>query len=98
MSAKETFLENLKYRTLGEVLLSAFDQAAHGKGKERHADGKNFEDQPMIVLGKLYKSGPLFQAAKKMHEAQNMDTEAAIRELYGAINYIAGEIIIRSSH
>jgi hypothetical protein len=27
-----------------------------------------------------------------------MDTEAAIRELYGAINYIAGEIIIRSSH
>lgn len=49
----------------------------------------------MIVLGKLYKSGPLFQAAKKMHESQGLEKDAAIRELLGAINYICGEIIIR---
>ena len=93
MSCKEIMLNNLKYQSLGNILLEAYDQAANGKGKERHADGQKFEEQPIIVLEKLYQSGVLFQAAKKMHESQRLEKDAAIRELLGAMNYLAARII-----
>jgi hypothetical protein len=35
----------------------------------------------------------LFQAAKKMHESQRLETDRAINELLGAINYISARII-----
>lgn len=93
MSCKEIMLNNLKYQSLGNILLEAYDQAANGKGKERHADGQKFEEQPIIVLEKLYQSGVLFQAAKKMHESQRLEKDAAIRELLGAMNYLAARVI-----
>jgi hypothetical protein len=83
-----------KYKALIMVLNSAYYQAAHGKGNDRHANGENFENQPIITLEKLYKSGCLFQAAKKMHESQRLEPEAAINELLGSINYLAGRIIV----
>lgn len=94
---KETDVENIKtaeaYKTLEVILKAAYDHAATGKGKERHADGQKFEDQPIVTLEKLYHSGVLFQAAKKMHESQRLEKEAAIKELLGAINYLAARII-----
>jgi len=33
------------------------------------------------------------QAAKKAQEAMRMETEPAVRELLGAINYLAGVVI-----
>lgn len=93
MSAKETMLNNIKYESLGNILIEAFNQASEGKGKERHADNQKFEDQPIIILEKLYQSGTLFQAAKKMHESQRLETDRAINELLGAINYLAARII-----
>lgn len=82
------------YLRLQAVLDNAFNQAAFGKGAERHAQSKPFEEQPMQKLIELYGTGfALGQAGKKMQESQRMDVEAAVRELLGAINYIAGVVI-----
>ena len=82
------------YECLAEVLAGALDQAQSGKGAQRHGSGLPFDEQPMQKLIDLYGVGfSLGQAGKKMQESQRMDTDAAIRELYGAIVYIAGTII-----
>lgn len=82
------------YLSLQAVLDEAFNQAAFGKGAERHAQSKPFEEQPMQKLIELYGVGfALGQAGKKMQEAQRMDVEPAVRELLGAINYIAGVVV-----
>lgn len=82
------------YDSLLEVLIRAYDQAASGKGAERHGQDKPFEDQPMQKLIDLYGVGfSLGQAGKKAQESMRLDHDAAIRELLGAINYIAGTII-----
>lgn len=82
------------YEALAFELQSAFEQSAHGKGKERHANGRPFDRQPILELGRLY--GPGFsagQAAKKTQEALGMlargETAAALAELHGAIVYVA---------
>lgn len=82
------------YEKLMDVLARAFNDAAFGKGKNRHAQGHPFHEQPMQKLCQLYGVGfALGQAGKKMQESQRMQTDAAVRELLGAINYIAGAII-----
>lgn len=84
----------LDYSSLNLVLERAYDQAAYGKGRDRHAQGQPFEEQPMQLLCQLYGPGfALGQAAKKMQEAQRLELEPAVKELLGAINYIAGAII-----
>lgn len=82
------------YASLRAVLNRAYDQAATGKGAERHAQGQAFEHQPMQHLIALYGQGfALGQAAKKAQESMRMEPEAAVRELLGAINYLAGAVI-----
>ena len=83
------------YEALAHELQEAFAQSAHGKGKERHANGKPFDRQPIMELTRLY--GPGFsagQAAKKVQEALQFrlkagDTEAAHAEVLGGIVYLA---------
>lgn len=85
---------NNGYQSLAGVLHRALDQAQSGKGAERHADGEPFDHQPMQRLCELYGVGfALGQAAKKSQEAQRMSRDAAVRELLGAINYLAGAVI-----
>jgi hypothetical protein len=60
-----------RYRALRLVLDMAFEQAAFGKGKERHAaGGLAFEDQPILQISRMvgygFASG---QAMKKLQEA-----------------------------
>lgn len=88
-----------RYGRLHDVLLDAWAQAAQGKGNDRHATGQAFEDQPMQVISQLIGSrdGMAFQAIKKIQESQRMEKDAAIRELLGAINYIAGMVIYLES-
>lgn len=82
------------YDSLARVLLAAYDQAASGKGKERHANEDAFEDQPIFTIAGLvgigFNSG---QAIKKISEAVGMANrgkpDAAIREIHGAIVYLA---------
>jgi len=85
---------NNDYQCLQNVLDRAYQQAAHGKGKDRHACENPFEKQPIIGIQELVGNGfALGQAIKKMQESQRLTHEAAIKELLGAINYICGAII-----
>lgn len=84
------------YDKLFRVLMAALDQAASGKGKDRHAsDGVAFEDQPMSSINRTLGSvdGFLYQAAKKAQESRRLPSGRAQAELYGAINYLAGAAI-----
>ena len=83
------------YEKLANVLTRAFDQAAHGKGKERHAKpAEPFDRQVMQEGAKRFGVGALlFQAFKKSEESQRLPTERAVAELLGAINYLAGAVI-----
>jgi len=82
------------YASLSNVLRRAYDQASSGKGQERHGQDLPFAKQPMQLIQDLCGEGfALGQAMKKMQESQRLPHDAAIRELFGAINYIAGAII-----
>lgn len=88
------------YSPLERVLCAAYAQASGGKGKDRHAAGDDFLDQPIMTIGRLLKSadGEAYQAIKKLREGlmmhQRGDTGAAIRECLGAINYIAAVALL----
>ena len=86
------------YKSLKEVLHLAYLQASEGKGKERHAkDGQAFEDQPICTIARKVGIGfCLGQALKKIEESTRLSEYPGreIGELLGAINYIAGAIIV----
>lgn len=69
------------YEGLERVLSLAFDQAARGKGADRHAAGRGFEDQPIITIP-VSKSflvglgGLSYQVEKKNGEADRMCEKA----------------------
>lgn len=82
------------YHKLFDVLREALEQAQDGKGAERHGNGLSFTDQPALTITRTVGLGfPLGQAMKKIQECQRMDTDAAKRELLGAINYLAAAIL-----
>jgi hypothetical protein len=84
------------YDGLLTVLRRAFLQAAVGKGKERHANSLPFEAQPMQMINRLLGSqdGHLYQAIKKIQESKRLPRDRAVAELLGAINYLAGAVIV----
>jgi len=86
--------EGPDYGPLMDVLYKAFEQASGGKGKERHANGRDFLDQPIMhITGMVGLGFPTGQVQKKTQEAVKMveagRPEAAQRELLGAIVYAA---------
>ena len=88
-----------EYAPLAAILQEAYDQAARGKGRERHANDRAFIDQPILEIGRM--CGPGFntgQSIKKQQEAMGMiargEHGAAIRELLGAINYAASAVML----
>jgi hypothetical protein len=86
---------NSLYDSLSIVLMEAFNQAAYGKGKERHASGDPYEQQPCCSIARKVGVGfPLGQAMKKIEESLRLEGERGINELLGAINYIAAAIIV----
>lgn len=88
------------YDSLRAVYAMALEQAQGGKGKERHANGQPFDQQPICQGGRRFGPGCLiYQAWKKAHETPvllQMDNgkERAIRELLGVINYAAAAILV----
>lgn len=92
--------EYIGYECLRDVLREALDQAAMGKGKERHANDRPFDRQPMQELSDMLNTpaGLIFQACKKATEGQRLGGDRAIREWLGAINYLAGAIIYLRRH
>lgn len=86
------------YEGLRAILDEALAHAAEGKGRERHANGNPFEQQPILTTTRVTGAGfPLGQAMKKTGEAAGMlrrdQDAAAIAELLGAINYLAAAVI-----
>lgn len=89
--------ENSSYSSLKRVLDMAYDQASSGKGKERHANNDTFESQPICQIPRYQGSIDFVtgQAIKKCLEVTKLPTvDAKVRELLGAINYIAAGIIV----
>ena len=88
------------YDSLRAVYAMALEQAQGGKGKERHANGQPFDQQPICQGGRRFGPGCLiYQAWKKAHETPvllQMDNgkERAIRELLGVINYAAAAVLV----
>lgn len=87
------------YEPLISVLNDALKQAAEGKGKERHANNKPFDRQPIAEIGRMVGVGyNLGQAMKKAQEAKGMtdrgEDERAIAELLGVINYAASAVML----
>lgn len=86
------------YRRLKQVLDRAYEQSAYGKGRERHANDKPFEKQPIMQITESVGIGfPLGQASKKITESAGMiergQSGAAVHELLGAIVYLCAAII-----
>lgn len=90
---KRDVLDN--YKALRLVMDAAYERAALGKGKERHATSNAFEDQPIITEGKHFGIRPhLYQIRKKSLEVARMDVDAAKRELLDVIVYAAAAYLI----
>jgi hypothetical protein len=86
------------YEKLADVLQRAFDQAAKGKGKDRHAQGEPFHEQVMQIGARKFGVGSLlFQAFKKSEESQRLPLDRGVNELLGAIVYLAGAVIAREA-
>jgi hypothetical protein len=87
------------YEDLRRVLELAYSQAARGKGKERHADGRAFVDQPIMLIQEMIGPGfGLGQACKKLQESQRLEWSHAQNELLGAIVYIAAAYLHREKN
>jgi hypothetical protein len=88
------------YEPLGLVLNEAYEQAASGKGRERHARDKPFDRQPILEIGRMLSTadGEMYQAIKKTQEASGMvergQHDRAVVELLGAINYLAAAVML----
>lgn len=93
-AATETdFSGDPRYARLRNTLLRAYLQVAEGKGAERHGSGKPWDEQPMFKIAEIVGTGfHLGQALKKIEESTRLDDEAAVKELLGAITYIAAGI------
>lgn len=87
------------YASLASVLARALNQAAAGRGRERHANDLPFHRQRMMTLIDLHGYGfAAGQAGKKVAEGLEMENpERCKQEILGAINYLAG-IIVHMDH
>lgn len=84
------------YERLHAVFRDAHDQAAIGKGDERHANNLPFDEQRMQTISQGLGSpdGMAYQVIKKIQEGLQMNDHARTRaELLGALNYLAGIVI-----
>ena len=85
------------YEALGSVLAEAVEQAAGGKGAERHAySSEPFSGQ--LIREIPFRLGPggecfcLGQAVKKIYESRRLPPDRARAELLGAIVYAAAAV------
>jgi hypothetical protein len=83
-----------QYKKLRTILDAAFNQAAYGKGAERHGNGKDWTEQPIFTIaGQVGDGFNAGQAIKKIQEAHQMaqrgELSKAQHEILGAIVYCA---------
>jgi hypothetical protein len=87
------------YSKLKAVLEDAYRQSAEGKGAERHANGRDFDRQPIAEIGRMV--GPGFSAGQVMKKAQEAvgmiargDYRGAEAVLLGAVVYCAACVVL----
>jgi hypothetical protein len=85
----------IKYKELERILLDAYNQAAKGKGYERHGEDNRWDEQIICkipqVVGTGFNEG---QAIKKIIESHRLPKDMRIKELLGAIVYVASAIYV----
>ncbi len=87
--------ESAGYEALIAVLERAVLRSSQGKGKERHANGKPYHEQPIMEIGRITGEGfAVGQVLKKIQESMRMTDEAAVNETLDAICYLAARIIL----
>ncbi|WP_421930026.1 hypothetical protein [Nitratireductor rhodophyticola] len=94
-------LGNPDYATLAEILQAAHNRASAGKGRERHAHGKPFLQQPIMEIARMLPSGidgHAYQIMKKAQEAAHMSRrgqrEAAMKELMDITVYASAAVLM----
>ena len=89
------------YLPLLRTFLGALEQAAYGKGRERHANDLPFIEQPILTMAHMLDSdaGLAQQVIKKTIEARSLPTkQARINELRGTLVYAAAMILFEEMH
>lgn len=89
------------YLPLLRTFLGALEQAAYGKGRERHANDLPFVEQPILTMAHMLNSdaGLAQQVIKKTIEARTLPTKAArISELRGTLVYAAAMILFEEMY
>lgn len=84
------------YMPLLRTFLGALEQAAYGKGRERHANDLPFVEQPILTMARMLDSdaGLAQQVIEKTIEARSLPTkQARINELRGTLVYSAAMIL-----
>lgn len=89
------------YLPLLRTFLSALEQAAYGKGRERHANDLPFTEQPILTMARMLNSdaGLAQQVIKKTNEARGLPTKhARIKELRGVMVYAAAMVLFEEMY
>lgn len=89
------------YLPLLRTFLGALEQAAYGKGRERHANGLPFTEQPILTMARMLDSdaGRAQQVIKKTIEARSLPSKTArINELRGTLVYAAAMILFEEMY
>ena len=89
------------YLPLLRTFLGALEQAAYGKGRERHANDLPFTEQPILTMARMLDSdaGLAQQVIKKTVEARSLPTkQARINELRGTLVYAAAMILFEEMY
>lgn len=98
--AKELGLDHASpdYWPLIGAAIETLKQATSGKGKERHARGRDFVDQPILALPRLLGEqaglgGLAYQIMKKTEEALGLPKDRQIAELRGVVIYALAAVM-----
>jgi hypothetical protein len=89
------------YLPLLRTFLGALEQAAYGKGRERHANDLPFVEQPILTMARMLDSdaGLAQQVIKKTVEARSLPTKKArVNELRGTLVYAAAMILFEEMY
>ena len=89
------------YLPLLRTFLGALEQAAYGKGRERHANDLPFIEQPILTMAQMLDSdaGLAQQVIKKTIEARSLPSKTArINELRGTLVYAAAMILFEEMY
>lgn len=84
------------YERLEAVYRDAVEQAAKGKGRDRHVrHGEPFHEQRMIKIAELLGDPRVlaYQVIKKIAEGLDLPPAARRHELLGSLNYLAGLVL-----